>query len=318
MAYYAGLDVGATNLRAMVADGEGRPAANDVCETPPGPDGEAISSALCDLLIAVCSEAGIDPRDLEAAGVASTGPLDLVAGTVENPANLPGIDRIRLRDPVAEVIDSEAVHVHNDANAGVIGERYFTDPNPDDMVYVTISSGIGAGVCVDGHPLRGWDGNVGEVGHMVVDPAGRMTCGCGRGGHWEAYCSGGNLPDYARFLHEEDPVETDLALDDPDLGSPDVFALAGEDPLVDRLIDRMAAWNAIGVTNLVHAYAPLVVAIGGAVALNNESAVIDPIAERIEEMVFTGVPEIRPTTLGQDVVVMGAVASAITGGTGER
>jgi glucokinase len=273
---------------------------------------------LCDLVVAVCSDAGIGPRDLRAVGVASTGPLDLAAGTVEGPANLPGVERVRLRDPVADLVESGAVYVHNDANAGVIGERYFTDPNPDDMVYLTVSSGIGAGVCVDGHVLRGWDGNAGEIGHMQLDPAGRMTCGCGGSGHWEAYCAGCNVPDYARYLHEEAPIDTALPLNDPGLTTEDVFSLAGEDPLVDRLIDRMAAWNALGVANLVHAYAPLVVAVGGAVALSNEAHVIAPIAERIDDLVFTGVPEVRATVLDEDVVVRGAVASAITGGTGER
>lgn len=318
MAYYAGLDVGATNLRAMIADGEARPVADAKCETPRGPDGSAIESALRDLLVTVCADAGVGPRDLAAAAVASTGPLDLAAGTVEGPANLPGIERIRLREPIADLLGSGTVYVHNDANAGAIGERYFTDPTPDDLVYLTISSGVGAGVSVDGRVLRGWDGNVGEIGHMVVDPAGGMTCGCGRRGHWEAYCSGNNIPDYARHLQQTDPVDTALPLADPALTPKDVLSRAGEDPLVDRLIDRMAEWNAIGVANLVHAYAPLVVAVGGAVALYNEEHVIDPIVERIDDLVFTGVPEVRATTLGEDVVVRGAVASAIMGGIGER
>ena len=318
MAYYAGIDLGASNLRAVVADGESRTVARGKRPTPRDPDGRAVEAAMGDLLRAVCTEAGLAPTDLAAASVASFGPLDLAAGTVEGPANLPEVERIQLRAPVADAIGGGPVYVHNDATAGVIGERFFTDPNPDDMVYLTLSSGIGAGVAVDGHVLRGWDGNVGEVGHLVVDPEGRRTCGCGQGGHWEAYCSGENIPDYARDLQADESLDTGLPLDDPALSAADVFARAGADPLADRTIERVAEWNAIGVTNLVHAYAPLVVAIGGAVATNNPDLVVEPVRERVEELVFTGVPEVRLAALGEDAVVRGAVASAISDGTGER
>jgi glucokinase len=185
------------------------------------------------------------------------------------------------------------------------------------MVYLTISSGIGAGVCVDGRVLDGWDGNVGEVGHWVVDPEGQRTCGCGRDGHWEAYCSGENLPKYARVLAEDRDLETDLPIEDPDFAAADIFA-APEDPLARLVIQRTARWNAIGVTNLVQAFAPLSIHLGGAVALNNQSAVVDPLREEIEELVFSNVPSIALTEFGDDVVVRGALASALTGGTGDR
>jgi len=236
---------------------------------------------------------------------------------------VPDVDRIRLREPLSEELAGGPVYVHNDATAGVIGERFFADATPDDLVYLTISTGVGAGICVDGHVLSGRNGNAGEVGHTVIDPAGRRTCGCGREGHWEAYCSGENVPDYARELRSdrfEDNAldDTALPLDDPGFSAADVFVRAGEDPLADHVIERLAQWNAIGVANLVHAYAPEVVAIGGAVALRNPTHVVDPIRERLEPLVVTDVPEVRAATLGEDVVLLGAVASALTGGTGER
>jgi len=222
---------------------------------------------------------------------------------------------IPLVGPVEKLIDGP-VSLHNDATAGVIGERFHAETNPDDMVYLTISSGIGAGVVVDGTVLGGWDGNAGEVGHVTVDPAGAMRCGCGRRGHWEAYCAGENLPDYARHLHDGD--ETALGLEREGFEAADIFAHADSDPLADRVLDRMTTWNVQGVATVVHAYAPLVVSVGGAVALNNPERVIGPLAERIEGEVLANVPEIRPSTLGQDVVVRGALASAMTGGTGDR
>ena len=333
MAYYAGVDLGATNVRAAVADETGSVLASRTRATPRGPTGIAVTEAILETLRGACEAAGVDPTRVEAAGVGSIGPLDLADGAVVDPANLPdSIDRIPITGPVGKLVDSEQVYLHNDADAGVIGERFHSDRNPDDMVYLTISSGIGAGVAVDGNVLSGWDGNAGEVGHMVVDPQELMTCGCGKDGHWEAYCSGDNIPEFARLLYEDDRawsatgyrdageagMATELPLDDPDFDAADVFAHARDDEFAAHVVDQLAHWNTMGVANIVHAYAPIVLRVGGAVALNNERLVLDPVRERLDDMVMTNVPELHLTEFGDEVVVQGALASALTGGTGDR
>ncbi len=320
MVYYAGVDLGATNLRVVVADDEGTIVGSCRTGTPRGPTGIDVTEAVLTALREACKAAGIRPEQVTAVGIGSIGPFDLAEGAVIDPANLPNtIDRIPLTGPIRKLVGSDDVYLHNDTAAGVIGERFHSDRNPDDMVYITISTGIGAGVAVDGEVLTGWDGNAGEAGHYVVDPRGRMTCGCGHEGHWEGYCSGSNIPDYTRLLADDDPtLTTDLPLEDPDFSAEDVFRLAGEDELADHTIEQLAHWNAIGVTNVIHAFAPIIVSFGGAVALENESLVIDPIRERIADMVMTNVPQITTTDLGDDVVVRGALASAMTAGTGDR
>jgi len=319
MANYVGVDLGATNVRAVAAgdDGTIRGVADD--GTPRGPTGISVTEAVLRVVRRACAEAGIDPESVTAAGIGAIGPLDLAEGTVENPANLPDtIDRIPLTGPLSVLLDTDQVYLHNDTNAGVIGERFYSEQNPDDMVYLTISSGIGAGICVDGHVLTGWDGNAGEVGHMTIDPQGRLTCGCGHDGHWEGYCSGNHIPRYAEYLHGADPIETALPMDDASFSAADVFEHDGSDEFATHVVDQVAHWNAMGVANIVHAYAPLVIYVGGAVALNNPERTLEPIRERMAGMVMSNVPEIRLTTLGDDVVVKGALASAMTGGTGDR
>ena len=334
---YAGVDLGATRLRAAVGDAEGAVVGRAERSTP-GASGIAVTEAVLETVRTACDRAAVTPASVQAVGVGSIGPLDLAAGTVERPANLP-VERVPLRGPLSELVDGP-VYVHNDTTAGVIGERYYSARAPDDMVYLTISSGIGAGVSVDGRVLRGWDGNAGEVGHHVVDPAGRLTCGCGRAGHWEAYCSGANVPRYARLLAADHPAEaTDSPLpleapfpstdggterfdpsdpeSRPEFEAPAVFEAASEgDAFAGRVLERVADWNAVGVTNVVHSFAPLAVYVGGAVALNNPERVIDPVRERLQETVMTNVPDVRPTTLGEDAVLRGALASALTGGLG--
>jgi glucokinase len=316
---YAGIDLGATNVRAEVADDHGSVVGSVRTATPQGPSGIAVTEAVLDALRSACADAGVDPTDVQAVGIASIGPLDLAAGVVEHPSNLPDtIDRIPLTGPVSKLVDSDRVHLHNDANAGVIGERFYSDRTPDDMVYLTISSGIGTGVCVDGRILSGWDGNAGEFGHVTLDADRVMQCGCGRGGHWEAYCSGENIPRYAAHLHGEAPVETTLALDDPELDAADVFDAADAgDEFAVSVLERVADWNIQGVAALAHAYAPLVIFVGGAVALHHPEWIVDPISERLAEQVFVNVPDVQLTTLGEDVVIRGALASAMTDGTGD-
>lgn len=314
MRRYAGVDLGASHLRTAVADGDGTILAQDKRDTPQGPRGDDVTEAVLDSLKNVCADVGIDPQQITAAGIGSIGPLDLEKGTVVSPANLPeDVEIVQLRDPVANLIESDMVSLHNDTIAGVIGERYYADIDIDQMVYLTISSGIGAGVVVDGSVLHGWDGNAGEIGHTLVDPDRRRACGCGQAGHWEAYCSGNNIPDYARQLRDSEEIDTSLDIESESFTAEEIFNNPA-DPLAAEVIERTADWNAIGVTNLVHSYAPRVVAIGGAVALNNPTFVIDPIRERIQDLVITNIPEIRPTLQGDDVVLYGAIASAITSG----
>jgi glucokinase len=319
MAYYVGVDLGATNVRAVVADDEGTVVGSAKRATPRGPTGIAVTEAVLGVTREACEAAAVDPERVHAAGVGSIGPLDLAEGAIENPSNLPDtIDRIPLTGPLSVLLDTDRVYLHNDTTAGVIGERFYSDRNPDDMVYLTISSGIGAGVCVDGHVLTGWDGNAGEVGHMTLDPGGFMPCGCGKDGHWEAYCSGNNIPRYAYELHQEDPVDTALPVEDPDFSAVDVFEHAGHDEFADYVLDQVAHWNTMGVANVIHAYAPIVIHVGGAVATNNPGRILDPIRERLSEMVFINVPDIELTALGDEVVVRGALASAMTDGTGDH
>ncbi len=315
MAWYAGVDLGATNIRAIVGNKDGDVHGSAERATPQGPSGIEVTESILETLRAACKDAGVEPQEILAAGVGSIGPLDSAEGMVRDPANLPdSIDQIPLTGPIENLIDGP-VSLHNDANAGVIGEWFYADHNPDNMIYLTISSGIGAGVIVDGNVLSGWDGNAGEVGHITVDDEGLMPCGCGKRGHWEAYCSGDNIPRYAETLYTGQ--ETALDVEDPELSAADVFALAGEDEFVDDVLDRVSDWNAQGVTSLVHAYAPIVIYIGGAVALNNPELIVDRLRDQLPALVMTNVPDIRLTTLGDEVVVKGALASAINTSVGE-
>ena len=150
--------------------------------------------------------------EISGIGVASIGPLDLKRGGIASPANLP-YRFIPLVKPLEEASGSK-VALMNDANAAVLGERRFgAGKEHPDLVFITLSTGIGGGAIVDGHLLIGKDGNAAEIGHMVVDSEERLTCGCGRRGHWEAYCSGRNLPNLAALLAEGSDAKAKVPTD---------------------------------------------------------------------------------------------------------
>jgi glucokinase len=313
---YAGVDVGATSVRAIVGDETGRERGRARRPTPTGPDGETVAAGIVETLRAACDAAAVTPEALQAVGVGSMGPLDLAAGAIDGPVNLaPSVRRVPLRRPLREATGTDRVYLHNDTDAGAIGERFYGAGAPENLVYLTVSSGIGAGVILGGDLLVGANGNAGEVGHVTVDADGSMTCRCGTPGHWEAYCSGHNIPRFARTLHEAaDGPETALPVRAEGFDAAAVYDAAGTDRFADRVLERVDRYNAVGVADVVHSFAPDVIAVGGAVAVNNPDRLLAPIRERLPELVYVDVPEVRLTALGDGVVLRGALASALTGG----
>lgn len=304
-----GIDLGATNYRVAVAS-DGTILERVTRQTPDAPTGRAVTDTLLETIDEVLEGANRSWESIIGIGVGSIGPLDAESGVVINPPNLSGsIEGIPLAGPLKDAIGAP-VRVENDAIAALVAERAHMEEPPPNMAYLTFSTGVGAGIAVDGHVLRGWGGNAAEVGHFVVDPDDGRPCGCGREGHWEAYAGGDNIPAYARSLGDTFEGETDLPLNDGDFTAEDVFDLAGDDILSDILIHRLGRWNAIGLATLTHAYAPELVSIGGAVALENPELVIEPIRDRLPPLVTTRVPELRATPLGHDAVLEGGLELA--------
>lgn len=309
--YCVGVDLGATNVRAAVGDGSANIVGSARSTTPDGTTGERIAERVRQVVRDACADAGVEPSSVSAAGIGSMGRLDYAAGVVSVPSNLTDdIGPIPLVSSLSSLLDTQQVSLCSDTLAGAIGERFFSHPDVRNLVYLTISSGIGAGVINDGSAVLGRDGNAGEVGHTTIDARGEMTCGCGRDGHWEAYCSGNNIPRFAKELHEDD-IETALPLASDEFTAKDVFEHAGTDAFTDRVIERVTTLNVLGVANVVHVYEPSLVSIGGAVALNNPEAVVEPIRERLDAHLVVEAPEITLSELGEQAVLKGALAYAL-------
>lgn len=246
--------------------------------------------------------------------VASPGPLDLKRGSLYHTPNLPYAEV----PIVAALNDAFSVDAYlvNDANAAALGEWLRgAGRGRKNLFYLTISTGIGGGAVVDGRLLLGKDGNAAEIGHTTIDSAGRMTCGCGRPGHWEGYCSGRSIPAFARLLGDElgDEERESMArsrlLRNRIADAAMVFDEARRgDPFALRVVAEIGKLNAIGVANVVDAFDPEIVTIGGGVALNNPEAILPPIVKHLKAYAINRPPDVRITPLGDDAGLLGALS----------
>jgi len=211
------------------------------------------------------------------------------------------------------------IYLLNDCISAVVGEKFFgAGKNHENLAYVTISTGIGGGVYVDGHLLMGEDRNAAEIGHFTIDHEEALLCGCGKRGHWQAYCSGKGIPDYVKLLlKEKKPEELQgcLLQDANDRDRFDITARTlydaakADDPICKDLVERIGVLNAIGFACVVDAYDPSLITVGGAITLNNTALVVDPIRQHVEEHTRNRAPDIIITPLGEDIVLFGALAT---------
>ncbi|MEM4716066.1 MAG: ROK family protein [Candidatus Caldarchaeum sp.] len=233
-------------------------------------------------------------------GIASIGPFEHEG--VVKATNIGGL-RINLRKIVEEVHGGR-ITILNDCTAAALAEKTI-GPWRDlkNLVYVTISTGIGGGAVVDGHLLIGKDGNAAEIGHMVVDYQSSVECGCGGVGHWEAFCSGVGLPKLARQV-----VGKATWVD-----SRQVFEAARRgDRRALTVLSKMADFNAVGFSNVMNVYDPEIVIVGGSVALNHPVETVETPKRLLDKYSMLRSPLVL-TSLGHDGPLHGAAVAAQTG-----
>jgi glucokinase len=259
------LDVGGTKLAAGVVSGDGRVLSMRSIASRADEGPGAMIERHLELARAVVAESGIDISAIRAVGIACGGPLDPVSGVIQAPPNLPGWHDIPLVDIVSEAFGLPTV-VDNDATAGAIAEWWFgagRAGSVQNLVYLTISTGIGGGLILDGRVYRGAALNAGELGHLTVDYRGRR-CGCGRLGCLEAYASGSSIASRAR--EALDAGEPSSLADLPVVRAEDVAnaAVAG-DPLAGRIWDETMEMLGSAMANILDVFNPELIVLGGGV-----------------------------------------------------
>ncbi|MCO6049192.1 ROK family protein [Mesorhizobium sp. RP14(2022)] len=302
-----GVDIGGTRLRAALVDRTGRLHARQEVRTAAKDGPEAVVSQIRELVAIVSAHA---PRGQVAGiGVCSPGPIDTEEGIALGVPTLAGWDGAPIARMIGDALNLP-VRLENDGIAAAHGEwRFGAGRGLRHLVYVTVSTGIGGGVVLDGRLLHGRQGLAGHIGHMGIERDGAL-CSCGTRGCWEAYASG---TAFARNIRQRVAMESRSALA-ADAGPAEVFAEArAGDHLAAALVAEEGDVLGLGIASLVHLFSPEAVILGGGVS--NGFDLLEPfIRQRLQT---NAMPAFRDTILcraglGEDSGLVGAAALHFT------
>jgi glucokinase len=294
-----GLDIGGTKIAAGVVDVDGVVHSFVVAPTRAEEGPEAGLERLFDLGRRAVTESGLDGGAIEAVGIGSGGPLDATRGVLVAPPHLPGWRDVPVAALAAQAFQ-RPVTLENDATAAAAGEhRWGAGAGVRNMVYLTISTGVGGGVIIDGSLYRGSRGNGGELGHVTVDWHGRVCRGCGRRGCLEAYVSGTSIAERAQEAGLTDTSAEGVAA-----------AARRGDPVATRLWDETVEALGCGITSIVNLFEPQLVVLGGGVSRSGEQ-LIGPVRELVRASAMRPAGEaadVVASAYGEHVGVAGAAA----------
>ncbi len=317
--YIVGVDIGGTWIRVGICTADLKEENIKRKLTKTGKENQySISTSVNKLLNELLVENRIKKEQLIGIGLASAGPLDIEKGKIFNNANL-GFKIIPLKKPIEKKFPGIPIYFINDCNGAVLGVHYFEaeDREKDNLVYITISTGIGGGVICNGHLLLGKEGNAVEVGHGLVAPKSKIQCNCGAYGCWEVFSSGTGVKNRALEAISEGKLNTDILLkivnnDITKITAKEIFQAARKgDKLSKKVVDDCVFYTTVGFGLVNNFYDCSTIYVGGAMMKDHEQ-ILPPITKQFKEnpIIFTinNPPEIKLTKLGDDVGLRGALA----------
>lgn len=308
--YYIGIDVGGTNLKAGLVDESYK-----IVATKKMPlefeSMEQMGEVLAKMALDLVSESGISREEVACVGMGFPGPVDNKAGVVIKTVNIP----IKFM-PVAEIFHrywDVPVYLGNDADCAALGEYYhYEDKNIESLILVTLGTGIGTGIILNGKIHSGINGCAGEGGHITIVHGGE-ECTCGRRGCWERYGSAKALVRQTRRAMESHPESKmwEVTGGIENAGGRTAFEVARMgDAVAQAVVEQYLDYLADGLANFVNIFQPEVIALGGGVSHEKDESLLIPLRERISTMCF-GREAQRHTTLvkaklGNDAGIIGA------------
>src|SRR5262245_9123113 len=312
--YYLGIDLGGTNVKSGVVDDDGRPFRHVSLPTHAERGPEAGLLTLAEAGRKAVEASGLDWSHIAAVGLGSPGTMDIRAGMLIDPPNLPGWVDLPIRDRLAELLGKPTL-LQNDANAAAYGEYWAgAGRGTESMVLFTLGTGVGGGIIDHGRIIEGRHSHGAECGHIIIQMENGRKCSCGQFGHLEAYASATALVKRAvEALQrgEESVLRKRLAEDNLTARSINEAAEAG-DPLARRLMRETARYLAVGAVSLMHTIDPdLILFAGGMVAAGPKF--LDAIRSDISSMAFpipAAKTRIEFAQLGGDAGFIGAAGCA--------
>jgi len=311
-----GVDLGGSKILTAVVNSRGEMLSSDESITPAQKGHEAVIQSILESAHRALEQADVAISELTAIGIGAPGLSNPETGILFTSPNLPGWRDIPLRDIMQERLGRKTFLI-NDANAAALGEFYFgAARGVRNFIYITLSTGIGGGIVLDGKIYSGAIGAAGEVGHMTIDDEGPI-CNCGNRGCWETLASGTALAREARHWIKEGARTSILEYAEGDMEkvTAQVIHSAAEqgDSLAKELIARTGYYVGVGLANLINIFNPELIVIGGGLS-NIGDMLLEPAfkmaGERAYKEAFQAVRFTSPK-LGRNSGVLGAAAFAL-------
>jgi glucokinase len=316
--FIIGVDLGGTKILTALADMDGRLVAEVKVSTEAREGRQHVLGRITGSVEQVLEKAGVKPEQVQALALGAPGPLDTRQGIIHFAPNLGWHDL-----PVKQVLEQRLaipVLLDNDANLAALGEhRYGAGRNEDNMVYITVSTGIGGGLILGGRLYHGSADVAGEIGHMTVCPDGPL-CSCGNRGCLEALASGTAIAREARELAacgRGAGILAESGGDPAGITAVTVAAAAAAgDAGAKSIIARAARYLGIGIANIINILNPSLVVLGGGV-MDMGELIWQNLRPEVQARTLEAAGKsarLAPAELGSRAGVMGAVALALQAG----
>ena len=317
--YVIGVDLGATNIISLLISEDGKVVARDTRKTM-GAKGKkkTISQIITSAkdVLKKGEEEGVSTESIMGLGIGGPGPINSDGGVIHIAPNIPGWVNTNLVEELECEFDLP-VYLENDANAAALGEWWLgAGKGIDNLVLITLGTGVGGGIIIDGEVLHGARHTAGEIGHMVIREGG-LLCGCGNHGCLEAYASGNAVAKRTvRAIKKgEKTVLTDLVKNKlEDITCKLVYDKARDgDKLCKQIVEETGKYLGVGITNIINIINPEMVILGGGIAKAG-GLLFKPVRKYVKEHAFTAAMEgvkIVPAALGVNAGAIGAVAHVL-------
>lgn len=307
--YCFGIDVGGTTVKLGLFSTAGELLDKWEITTRTENFGENILSDICEAMEARLAEKEIGLDDIEGVGIGLPGPITN-DGTVLQCVNL-GWGTFNVEEKLSEMFRGIKVKAGNDANVAALGEAWQGGGKDyDDIVMITLGTGVGGGVIINGKILTGYNGGAGEIGHMHVDDNETDSCNCGRKGCLEQFTSATGVVRLAKRLMNNTDKETKMREFGENITAKDVFDLAKEgDAGANEVVETMGTYLGTAMSHIAVVVNPQAFIIGGGVSKAGQF-LIDAIKDKYRETCFAacGDAAVHLATLGNDAGMYGAAA----------
>ncbi len=284
--YYVGIDLGGTFIKGGIVDDLGRIIVEDKVPTESNGGANKVAENIASLAKTLLAKTGLDASDVEGLGMGVPGMIDSKAGNVVYSNNLAWED-FKIAEKVSALTEL-SVKIANDANVAALGEVKFGAAKAyDDVVMLTLGTGVGGGIVVDGKLIEGNHGAGAELGHSVIEINGE-ACTCGRKGCLEAYASATALIRDTRRAMEahKDSKMWEIGAIDKVTGKT-AFDYKESDPYAKAVVERYIETLAAGITNFANIFRPQAVLLGGGVCAQRE-ALVKPLQAIVDRELFAG------------------------------